>query len=41
VEALEAVLLRSIDELKEKSFDELLEERYRKFRIIGGLSEEE
>ncbi len=39
VEALEAVLLRSIDELKEKSFDELLEERYRKFRLIGKLEE--
>jgi len=40
-EALEAVLLRSIDELGEKSFDELLEERYRRFRIIGKLTEEE
>ena len=40
-EALEEVILRSIDELKGKSFDELIEERYRKFRAIGQLEEPE
>lgn len=40
-EALEAVLLRSIDELSVKPVDELLEERYRKFRLIGKLEEPE
>jgi acetyl-CoA carboxylase carboxyl transferase subunit alpha len=33
-------LKRHIDELKEKPFDVLLDERYKKFRLIGALLEE-
>ncbi|HDH04997.1 MAG TPA: acetyl-CoA carboxylase carboxyltransferase subunit alpha [Nitrospirae bacterium] len=38
--AIGAALSRRLDELKDKSFDELLEERYNKFRLIGELKEE-
>ncbi len=38
--AIEAVLKRHIDELMEKPFDNLIEDRYRKFRLLGGLKEE-
>jgi acetyl-CoA carboxylase carboxyl transferase subunit alpha len=36
-----AALKRYLDELMKKPFDDLLEERYRKFRLIGELTEEE
>ncbi len=38
--AIGAALSRRLDELTEKSYDELLDERYRKFRMIGELKED-
>ncbi len=39
-DSIAEALKRYIDELRENSFDVLLEERYQKFRLIGGLQEE-
>jgi acetyl-CoA carboxylase carboxyl transferase subunit alpha len=38
---LDEVLIRTLDELTRKSFELLLEERYRKFRLIGELEGEQ
>ncbi|UCD34392.1 MAG: acetyl-CoA carboxylase carboxyltransferase subunit alpha [Nitrospiraceae bacterium] len=37
--ALGAALKRHLDELSERSTDQVLEERYRKFRVMGALNE--
>jgi acetyl-CoA carboxylase carboxyl transferase subunit alpha len=39
-DSVAATLKRHLDELKEKPFDVLLNERYEKFRLIGSLTEE-
>ena len=41
IDSVSEAIKRHLDELKDKPFDTLLEERYNKFRLIGGLQKGE